>query len=107
MFQERVNNNLIKNMAAHCRKDENLCGESGFLYESNRVELDNEKVQNYEYIKSVCSGNIVEDDYLTKLEQLELELVNVFQKMRRHNKKIIYNNVKNVYKLFKKKDSEA
>jgi hypothetical protein len=108
MFQERINDsNLVKNMAVHCRNDENQCGESGFLYESNKTnptEKDSKKMENYEYIKSVCSGEFVDDDDLTKLEKLELEMVNAFQKMRRHNKKIIYKNVKNIYNLFKKKD---
>jgi hypothetical protein len=110
MFQDKIynkdNNVLVKNMAAHCRKDENQCGESGHLYESksNPTDKDVEPIESYEYIKNACSGKFVDEDDLTKLEQLELDMVITFQKMRRHNKKIIYKNVKNIYKLFKKKD---
>jgi hypothetical protein len=111
MFQDTVynkeNNILVKNMAVHCRRDENLCGESGFLYEPAKTqqrEHVKEHMDNYEYIKNVCSGEFVEEDDLTKLEQLEIDMVSAFQKMRRHNKKIIYKNVKNIYKLFKKNE---
>jgi hypothetical protein len=108
MFQERVSNNLMRNLAAHCRKDENQCGESGFLYESNTNPSDKEieQMDNYEYIKTVCSGKFVDEDDLTKLEKLELDMVTTFQKMRRHNKQIIYKNVKNIYKLLKKRESD-
>ena len=110
MFQDKLYNKdnsvLVKNMAAHCRRDENLCGESGFLHESNKTNENEqvERMETYEYIKSVCSGEYVEEDDLTKLEKLELDMVNTFQKMRRHNKKIIHRNLKNIYKLLKKKD---
>lgn len=107
MFQDKVynkeNNILVNNLAIHCRRDEKLCGESGFLYESDKT-AQSEHMENYEYIKNVCSGEFVEDDDLTKLEQLEIDMVSVFQKMRRHNKKIIYNNAKNMYKLIKKRE---
>jgi hypothetical protein len=108
MFQDKLYNKeksvLVNNMAVHCRRDENLCGESGFLYESNKTNLNKEVIENYEYIKSMCSGEFVEEDALTKLEHLELEMVSAFQKMRRHNKKIIYKNFKNIYKLLHKKE---
>lgn len=104
MFQDRVynkaDNDLVKNLAIHCRKDENLCGESGFLYESDKNEVKNH-IENYEYIKSICSSEFVEEDDLKKLEQFELDLLNTFQQMRRHNKKIIYKNFNNMYKTFK------
>lgn len=111
MFQDKVynkeNNVLVKNMAAHCRRDENLCGETGFLYEpdkTNQSEQVKERMENYEYVKGICSGEFVEEDDLTKLEQLELDMITAFQKMRRHNKKIIYKNFKNMYKLLKKRE---
>jgi hypothetical protein len=61
-------------------------------------------MENYEYVKCICSGEFVEEDDLTKLEQLELDMVSAFQKMRRHNKKIIYKNFKNIYKLLKNRE---
>lgn len=111
MFQDKLYNKdndvLVNNLAVHCRRDENLCGESGFLYDSNKTNQNEEvkeHMENYEYIKSVCSGEFVEEDDLTKLEQLETDMVVAFQKMRRHNKKIIYKNVKNIYKFLHKKE---
>ncbi len=111
MFQDKVynkdNNVLVKNLAVHCRRDENQCGETGFLYEPDKTDQSEqvkERMENYEYVKSVCSGEFVKEDDLTKLEQLELDMVNAFQKMRRHNKKIIYKNFKNIYKLLKNRE---
>ena len=33
IFEENINNKLIKNLAIHCRNDESLCGKSGKFYE--------------------------------------------------------------------------
>jgi len=98
MFQDKIYNNdssfLMKNLARHCRENEHQCGEAGYLYELK----ENNKVSNtihycYEEIKHICSKNVVENEDLTKLEKLELEMVNAFQKMRRHNKNVIYRDI--------------
>lgn len=108
MFQDTVYQNdekiLVQNLAIHCRNNENLCGSAGFLYEPIKNDNINKTLDDYEYIKSVCSNEFVEDHDLAELEKLEKDLVEVFQKMRRHNKKIIYKNVGHIYKLFKKRD---
>jgi hypothetical protein len=102
MIQDKIylNNNefMVKNLALHCRNNENLCGKSGFLHESNY----NSKVENYEYIQSLCCGELTDEKDLEELEQIEKDLVDIFQKMRKHNTKKIYKTSKEIYKLFKK-----
>lgn len=111
MFQDTIYHNdqkkLVKNLAIHCRGNENLCGKSGFLYEPIDTEKNNEKqttttrFENYEYIKGLCSNEFVETSDLKELEKIEKDLVEVFQRMRRHNKKMIYKTPDQIYKLFK------
>lgn len=95
MFQDKIYNKdasfLVKNLATHCRENENQCGEPGYLHELK----ENNKAPNtlhyyYEEIKTICSKKVVKNEDLIKLEKLELEMVNAFQKMRRHNKNITY-----------------
>ena len=103
MFQDSIYHNnkqkLVKNLAIHCRANENLCGKSGFLFESNDDDK-SQRFENYEYIKSVCSNEFVEAADLNELEQIEKDLVEVFQRMRRHNTKMLYKTPDQIYKLF-------
>lgn len=100
MFQDTVYHNnektLVKNLAIHCRNNEHLCGPNGYLYESKDV------ADQYEYIKTICSHEYVDESDLDELEALEKEMVTIFQKMRRHNKKIINKKFGYIYSLFKK-----
>lgn len=116
MFQDTIYHNdkkkIVKNLAIHCRGNENLCGKSGFLYEpidnnksdteKNNKNVISNRFENYEYIKSLCSNEFVEETDLKELENIEKDLVEVFQRMRRHNKKMIYKTPDQIYKLFKK-----
>jgi hypothetical protein len=106
MFQDTVYDDkqqvrLQKNLAIHCRNDENLCGKSGYLYESIEKEEYAKKFKNYQYIKKLCGDDFVEETNLDELERIERDLIDVFQKMRRHNLKVIYNTPKTISKLFK------
>lgn len=105
MFQDRIfiNNQekIVKNLAIHCRNNENLCGRNGFLYESINVS---KKFENYEYVKSLSCDEFIEETDLRELEEIEKDLVDIFQKMRRHNTKRIYKTTKDLYKLFKNKN---
>lgn len=102
MFKDKiyVNNEerFIKNLALHCRSNENLCGNSGFLYEHINI---NEKIDNYEYVKNLTCGEFVEETDLKELEDIERDLINIFQNMRRYNTKRIYKTTKELYNLFK------
>jgi hypothetical protein len=92
--------NLIKNFATHCRKDENLCGKSGFLYEKkDEVLLDEKK----EMIENLCCGEVNEKYDIDELEKLEKDIVEIYQRIRLHNTKKIYKTTRDLYKLFKKK----
>ena len=88
MFQDAVYHNnkqtLQKNLAIHCRKNENLCGESAFLHEPIKNDEFDKKFEHYEYIKKLCADDFVEATNLEELEKIEKDLVDVFQKMRRH-----------------------
>ena len=109
MFRDYINVNnkdsLVNNLAVHCRNNENLCGNSGFLYENNNIEKQNETEyeelkKHYEELKNRCCGEVNEND---ELEELEREFFEVFQKIKKHNKKRLYNTTKDLYKLFKQK----
>lgn len=121
----------LPNYAIHCRDNENLCGKSGFLYESitsadNSIldinmdtNLDKEtnlleqkkleqkkleqQIQN-ELIElnNRCCGEVNETD---EIEQLEKEFFDVFQKIKKHNKKRIYKTTKDLFSLFKRNDT--
>lgn len=97
MFQDKIYINkkpkLVKNLALHCRIDESLCGKPGYLYES--------RFENYDYIKSLCYDEFTGYNGLEELEQIERDLIDVFQKMRKHNTKRIYRTSQEIYKLFK------
>lgn len=109
MFRDYINVNnkdsLVNNLAVHCRNNENLCGKTGFLYENNNIEKQNETEyeelkKHYEELKNRCCGEVNEND---ELEELEREFFEVFQKIKKHNKKRLYNTTKDLYKLFKQK----
>jgi hypothetical protein len=104
MFQDKIYVNdeerLVKNLALHCRSNDKLCGKSGFLYESINI---NEKFENYEYFNNLSSGEFIDKNDLQELEEIERDLVDVFQKMRKHNTKRIYKTTRELYKLFKNK----
>jgi hypothetical protein len=101
----------LPNFAIHCRNNENLCGKSGFLYEKVESDIDNSKIGNdsgldpqlmneFEDLKNRCCGEVNESD---ELDQLEREFFEIFQKIKKHNKKRIYKTSQELYKLFKNK----
>ena len=103
MFQDRIyNDKLVKNLAKHCRNNEDLCGKDGFLYESIENKLNND-IEKYENIKNMCCGELIEKKDLEELEELEIELLETFQRMRKHNTKIVYRTANDIYNAFKNK----
>ena len=94
------------NFAEHCRRDENLCGKSGYLYDSlnkntDEIIYDEELLNNYTELQNRCCGEVNEKD---ELEELEKDFLEIFQKIKRHNKKKIYETGKDLYKLFKRRN---
>jgi len=101
----------LPNFALRCRNDENLCGKTGFHYaaihENNNStsgssvnELDVALLNELDDLQNRCCGEVNEND---ELEQLEKEFFEVFQKIKKHNRKRIYKTSQELYKLFKKK----
>ena len=109
VYYDNGNEVLIGNLAIHCRKNENLCGKSGFLYEpindinNKNDKNDNEIFEKYENVKNLCCGEFTDKKDLDELEKLEKDMLEIFQKMRKHNTMRVYKNSKDLYKLFKKK----
>ena len=105
MFQDKiyVNNEerLIKNLALHCRSNETLCGRSGFLYESINID---KKIEQYEYLQSLCCGELIEENDLNELEEIERDLVDIFQKTKKNNTKRVYKTGKELIKIIKNKE---
>ena len=109
IFKETYKNKDLEfvqnNYAKHCRMDENLCGKKGFLYESSStssVEIiyDQEELMNdYDELNNRCCGEVNETD---EIEQLEKDFFEIFQRIKRHNKKVVYTAGKDLYKLFKR-----
>jgi hypothetical protein len=92
--------------STHCRSSENLCGKSGFLYEAIsepepklETELETDFLNDYDELSNRCCGEVNETD---EIEQLEKDFFEIFQRIKKHNKKRIYTASKDLYKLFKK-----
>lgn len=96
---------VIHNFAAHCRSDEHLCGKSGFLYEAKDeggVDVSETEIMNdYDELNNRCCGEVNEKD---EIEQLEKEFFDVFQRIKKYNKKRIFSASKDLYKFFRKSD---
>lgn len=99
MFEDKIydkdNEHIIKNFASYCRNNENLCGKSGTLYSPI-----NQKFQYYEYMTNLCNGEYTDVKDLEELERLEKELVETFQKMRKHNTNRLYKTTKKIMNKF-------
>jgi hypothetical protein len=95
-------NIVIYDFAVYCRNNEKLCGKSGYLYEP--IEANEENIRknfsdDYEELSNRCCGEVNEN---YEIEELEKDFFELFQKIKRHNTKRIYNTTKELYKLFKK-----
>jgi len=95
--------------STHCRSSENLCGKTGFLYEPISGEQQEpilepkevtDFVNDYAELNNRCCGEVNETD---EIEQLEKDFFDIFQRIKKHNTKIIFTASKDLYKLFKKK----
>ena len=97
---------LLKNFASHCRNNENLCGKSGLLYEPIKENEENEENKEVTNVKrqldNMCCGEVNESKEIEEYENMERELFDVLQKIKRHNTRRIYKTSKDLYKLFKR-----
>jgi hypothetical protein len=93
-------NVIVYDFALHCRNNENLCGNSGFLYEPDDETIKKDFIDDYEELNNRCCGEVNERN---EIEELERDFFELFQKIKKHNTRRIYKSTKDLYKLFKKK----
>lgn len=82
IFKEKpylYKNIAIHNFAIHCRNNENLCGKDGIFFEPNINYI------NDYHVNSVSNSVSNNDD--EEVEQIKKELYEVFQKIKKYNKK--------------------
>lgn len=92
----------IYEFATHCRNNETMCGEKGYMYEptdESYIRISRELKDKYEELENRCCGEVNET---TELEQLEREMFEILQKIKKHNTRNIYRTTRDLYKLFKR-----
>ena len=92
-------NIVISNFAVDCRNDENLCGKSGILYEPDYDIIHKQFYDDYKELNNRCCGEVNEK---YEIDELDKELFELLQKIKKHNTKRIYKSTQDLYKLFKK-----
>ena len=96
---ENININSY-HYAIDCRNNEDKCGKSGILFEPNHEFSQNKFLQEYEELNNRCCGEVNEKD---EIEELEREFFEIFQRIKKYNKKRIISSANDLYKLFKDK----
>lgn len=93
--------------ASHCRKNKNLCGEKGYLYELNTTDnqVKDEReisgiLEKIDELKNQCCGEVCETN---EIDEIERELFLLFQRLKKYKKKQIENLGKTFYDLIKDK----
>ena len=67
---------------------------------SYQESLENKQLaDDWENLTNRCCGEVNETD---EIEQLERDFFFILQKIKKHNKKRIYNTTKDLYKLFRR-----
>jgi hypothetical protein len=93
----KENYKLINKLAINCRQNEDLCGINGKSYQESPENK--QFVDDLENLTNRCCGEVNETD---EIEQLERDFFFILQKIKKHNKKRIYNTTKDLYKLFRR-----
>ena len=97
--------------ASHCRKNSNLCGDNGYLYELKSNDNSNDNLnkddveisgilEKIDELKNQCCGEVCETN---EIDEIERELFLLFQRLKKYKKKQIENLGKNFYDLIKYK----
>lgn len=95
----RLNTNKkLNNFEIYCNENSTSNSELNNI-ESQIIE---NKIVEYKQIENFCNGEFTCNEDIKELEEIEKELLDIFQKMRKHNKKRVYNKLTDLYKLFKK-----
>jgi hypothetical protein len=79
-------------LAITCRNNEELCGLYGNYFQDDllNTQIVNNKKSNFEDKDEV--------------EQLERDFFEIFQKIKKHNKRLIYKKTNDLYKLFRRSE---
>lgn len=91
---------IIYDYSHDCRISETKCGKSGILYEPNHEFTKNNFLEEYEELTNRCCGEVNEKD---EIEQLEKDFFEIFQRIKKYNKKRIISSANDLYKLFRDK----
>ena len=84
----------------YCKENENIEVYSE-TFEDQKREIKN-KMDKYQEIENMCNAEYTCKNDLIELEKIEKEMLDVYQKMRKHNTKRVYKKMTDLYKLFKK-----
>lgn len=87
---------IIYEFASHCRSNESMCGNDGYMYEEANAKANDSPLAITEESQSKCSC-----ESSAEMEQLEREMFEMFQKIKKHNTKQLYKTTKDLYKLFR------
>ena len=103
--------NIIFNSKLYCSSNND---ERHQINDSERQIINNSENQSFQFNKNkvdeikerlnnLCCGEVNEKYDIDEYEQLEKEMLEIFQKMRKHNLKTAYTKINSLYKLFNKK----
>jgi hypothetical protein len=95
---EKENYKIVNKLAISCRENEDLCGINGNSFQERIVE-NKQFLDDLENLSHRCCGEVNETD---EIEQLERDFFDILQKIKKHNKRQIYNTSKDLYKLFRR-----
>jgi hypothetical protein len=125
IFKNNIDGNgnkfILYDFATHCRENEKLCGSSGILYENGEEiqngeekreeekredeedgEKDKEEIQilvkQYDELNSHFSGEVIEKN---EIDEIEKELLIIFQKLKKYRRKQLEMFAKSFYEKFK------
>ena len=84
-------NITIYEYATHCRNNESMCGEKGYMYEpDNSISIITPNLSNkYKEHVNLCSIEVNEKSELRKFER---DMFETMQKIKKHNIRNIYKN---------------
>jgi len=83
------------NYKLYCISNDN--DNQSLQFNKNKAEEIKERLNN------LCCGEVNENYEIDEYEKLEKEMLEIFQKMRKHNLKTAYTKLNSLYNLFNKK----
>lgn len=100
---------LNKKRVINCKQNDELY-KSDLYYDTKmdikkkdikkKVDIEN-KIKEYKEVENGCVFDFTSKEDLKELEEIEKDMLDIFQRMREHNTKRIYKTTKELLKLFK------